>query len=160
MFSNCLNQTAIRSDDHLCTAHATTTHFATDESCNTPMDLLLDHLFRLFSAGAELPPGSLVVTACDVMLLIPTSVAASAHWSLWSGANSGGASGSVAGLAIAADAGKYAPNHGVYCLAEEGKHGLGVDGDQTCGVMGVSRCDAILAGCGGTKSKRLRWRRA
>lgn len=84
------------------------------------MDLLLDHLSRLFGSG--LAPGSLVVTACDVMLLIPSEVAAMADWSTKDGAG-------VAGLAIAADAGKYAPNHGVYCLDndldhEESKKGI------------------------------------
>eukprot|EP00903_Cladosiphon_okamuranus_P018207 g16748.t1 len=96
--------------------------------CNTPMDLLLDHLSRLFSGdgamGGPLDPGTLVVTACDVMLLIPPEVAATADWSF-------DKQGGVAGLAIAADAAKYAPNHGVYCLdggegggGGHGKHGI------------------------------------
>lgn len=93
--------------------------------CNTPMDLLLDHLSRLF-AGSGLAEGSLVVTACDVMLLIPSEVAATADWSMEG-------TGGVAGLAIAADAAKYAPNHGVYGL-DEGRLGGSVD---KCGVVGV-----------------------
>ncbi|CAN0559410.1 unnamed protein product, partial [Ectocarpus sp. 12 AP-2014] len=83
--------------------------------CNTPMDLLLEHLSRLFSgdSSGSLEPGTLVVTACDVMLLIPPEVAATADWSF---DTQSGAAGGVAGLAIAADAAKYASNHGVYCL--------------------------------------------
>lgn len=104
------------------------------------MDLLLDHLLRLFSSGGQLAAGSLVVTACDVMLLIPTEVAASADWSAWASSDAGASEGSVAGLAIAADAGKYAPNHGVYCLAREGEMESGADGSGKCGVMGVRRC--------------------
>lgn len=105
------------------------------------MDLLLDHLLRLFSSGGQLPAGSLVVTACDVMLLIPTQVAASADWSAWaSGDDEGRSEGSVAGLAIAADAAKYAPNHGVYCLADQGEVKSGAGGSEKCGVMGVRRC--------------------
>ncbi|CAN0188055.1 unnamed protein product, partial [Hapterophycus canaliculatus] len=72
--------------------------------CNTPMDLLLDHLSRLFSgetpgsSGKPLDPGTLVVTACDVMLLIPPEVAATADWSFDA---QQGVAGGVAGLAIA-----------------------------------------------------------
>lgn len=87
------------------------------------MDLLVDHLSRLFGSG--LAPGSLVVTACDVMLLIPSNVAAMADWSVKGG-------GEVAGLAIAADAGKYAPNHGVYCLDKNLDHEEG-----KCSIKGV-----------------------
>lgn len=105
--------------------------------CNTPMDLLLDHLSRLFSGGGStrsaLDPGTLVVTACDVMLLIPPEVSATADWSF---DNQGGAAGGVAGLAIAADAAKYAPNHGVYCL-EDGDGGGG--GQEKHGIAGVSK---------------------
>lgn len=90
------------------------------------MDLLLDHLARLFGSG--LAPGSLVVTACDVMLLIPPEVAATADWSMEG-------SGGVAGLAIAANAAKYAPNHGVYCLDDGGR--VGGEGGK-CGVAVVS----------------------
>ena len=86
-----------------------------ENMCNTPMDLLLDHLSRLFGSG--LAAGTLVVTACDVMLLVPPEVAATADWSF-------DESGGVAGLAIAADAEKYAPNHGVYCL-DGGAYGEG-----------------------------------
>lgn len=106
-------------------------------SCNTPMDLLLDHLSRLFSGGGALPLGSLVVTACDVMLLIPAHVAAAADWSVWSSDYSGDG---VAGLAISADARKYAANHGVYCLGEGGVVGLGGSEDEKCSVMDVNRC--------------------
>lgn len=95
-------------------------------TCNTPMDLLLDHLSRLFGSGLD--AGSLVVTACDVMLLVPPGVAATADWS-------SEGSGGVAGLAIAADAAKYAPNHGVYCLESGGQNGVG----GKCGITGVSR---------------------
>ena len=100
--------------------------------CNTPMDLLLDHLSRLFQSG--LAPGTLVVTACDVMLLIPPEVAATADWSFHE-------SGGVAGLAIAADAAKYAPNHGVYCL--DGRaHGSGGGGEKNA-IAGVRRWDSL-----------------
>lgn len=91
-------------------------------ACKTPMDLLLDHLSRLFSGESSsrspLDPGTLVVTACDVMLLIPPEAGAAADWS-FDKLSSGGVGG-VAGLAIAADAEKYAPNHGVYCLDRGG----------------------------------------
>lgn len=112
--------------------------------CNTPMDLLLDHLSRLFSGGGgaagtrPLDPGTLVVTACDVMLLIPPEVAATADWSFDKQSGSGGAGGGVAGLAIAADAAKYAPNHGVYCL--DGGEGGGPAGKgRKHGITGVSK---------------------
>ncbi|CAM9823165.1 unnamed protein product, partial [Ectocarpus sp. 13 AM-2016] len=90
--------------------------------CNTPMDLLLEHLSRLFSgdSSGSLEPGTLVVTACDVMLLIPPEVAATADWSF---DKQSGAAGGVAGLAIAADAAKYVCNHGVYCLDGDGGRG-------------------------------------
>lgn len=108
--------------------------------CNTPMDLLLDHLSRLFSGGgstkSSLDPGTLVVTACDVMLLIPPEVAATADWSF--GSHSGGGAGGVVGLAIAADAAKYAPNHGVYCL-EHGAGGGRGSGQAKHGIIGVSK---------------------
>lgn len=103
--------------------------------CNTPMDLLLDHLSRLFSedsSSKSLDPGTLVVTACDVMLLIPPEVAATADWSFDAQEVAGG----VAGLAIAADAAKYAPNHGVYCLDGGGGGG---EGQGRHGITGVSK---------------------
>ncbi|CAB1121170.1 FK/GFPP [Ectocarpus sp. CCAP 1310/34] len=102
--------------------------------CNTPMDLLLEHLSRLFSGGSSgsLEPGTLVVTACDVMLLIPPEVAATADWSF---DNQSGAAGGVAGLAIAADAAKYASHHGVYCLDGGGGGG----GQKSHGIKGVRK---------------------
>lgn len=112
-----------------------------DNMCNTPMDLLLDHLSRLFQSG--LAPGTLVVTACDVMLLVPPEVAATADWSFDS-------NGGVAGLAIAADAAKYAPNHGVYCL-DRGAHEGGGGGEKNA-IAGVSRwCSSV----GSRESKLL-----
>lgn len=99
------------------------------------MDLLLDHLSRLFSGGdsttSPLDPGTLVVTACDVMLLIPPTVAATADWSF---DKQSGAAGGVAGLAIAADAANYAPNHGVYCLDDGG-----AGGQERHGIARVSK---------------------
>ncbi|CAN0345900.1 unnamed protein product, partial [Ectocarpus sp. 12 AP-2014] len=102
--------------------------------CNTPMDLLLEHLSRLFSGdlSGSLEPGTLVVTACDVMLLIPPEVAATADWSF---DKQSGAAGGVAGLAIAADAAKYASNHGVYCLDGGGGGG----GQESHGITGVRK---------------------
>lgn len=105
------------------------------------MDLLLDHLSRLFSgesssgsSSSPLDPGTLVVTACDVMLLIPPEVGAAADWSFDKQGigGGGGGVGGVAGLAIAADAAKYAPNHGVYCLNRE-------EGQETRSITGVSK---------------------
>lgn len=105
--------------------------------CKTPMDLLLDHLSRLFSgdssgcsSSSPLEPGTLVVTACDVMLLVPPEAAAAADWSF--DKQGGGVVGGVAGLAIAADAAKYAPNHGVYCLNRGG-------GQEAHSITGVSK---------------------
>lgn len=105
-------------------------------TCRTPMDLLLDHLGRLFSgesssARGPLNPGTLVVTACDVMLLIPPEAGAAADWS-FDKQNGDGGVGGVAGLAIAADAAKYAPNHGVYCLNRG-------EGTETRSITGVSK---------------------
>lgn len=101
-------------------------------TCKTPMDLLLDHLSRLFSgessSGSPLDAGTLVVTACDVMLLIPPEAGAAADWSF----DRQGGVGGAAGLAIAADAAKYAPNHGVYCLDSDEKQ-------ETHGITGVSK---------------------
>lgn len=105
------------------------------ETCNTPMELLLDHLSGLFAG--ELQPGSLVVASCDVMLLVPPRAAARAAWSRWSGSDKGPGAGSVAGLAIAASAAKYAPNHGVYCLEDVGDAGDETDGG--CPVTPVAR---------------------
>lgn len=113
--------------------------------CNTPMDLLLDHLSRLFGSGVE--PGTLVVTACDVMLLIPPDVAATADWSAWSspskiGSIEGMAEGYAVGLAIAADAAKYAANHGVYCLG-----GAGDEEQDKCPIRTVRRCVTWCVAC-------------
>ncbi|CAM9220965.1 unnamed protein product [Discosporangium mesarthrocarpum] len=103
--------------------------------CNTPMDLLVAHLSQLFSSEEEerLPKGSFVVTSCDVMLLVPQYASASADWSRPPLA--GWAAGGVTGLAISANAAKYAPNHGVYSMESPGMDNK----SGTCGVTSVIR---------------------